>query len=160
MGRREYFRGTIGLWVAFGTLPTVPVARAGHVPDLQTKRVSRCSSGRESRPSWIWSVEEEQPPRGYHASQRPSPGSDSAAAAVAMGNQAVDSDSTLNPPSLSPLRGAAVKPCSMQRDVLIPSARPTDLHTFPSSTQINAFLRATDLTPIHLHPHGADCHPT
>ncbi|KAJ4924423.1 hypothetical protein JOQ06_000663, partial [Pogonophryne albipinna] len=40
MGRREYFRGTgtIGLWVAFGTLPTVPVARAGHVPDLQTKR--------------------------------------------------------------------------------------------------------------------------
>lgn len=47
-GKKKRARGTIGAWVAFGTRPTVPVARAAHAPDLQTKRVSRCSSGQES----------------------------------------------------------------------------------------------------------------
>lgn len=50
-------RGTMGAWVAFGSRPTVLVARAGHVPDLQTKRSSRCSSGQESSPTWIGTVE-------------------------------------------------------------------------------------------------------
>lgn len=63
LGRREFFRrlngarGTIGAWVAFGARPTVPVVRAGHVPDLQTKTASWCSSGQESSRTWIGTVE-------------------------------------------------------------------------------------------------------
>lgn len=45
-------QGTIGVWVAFGPQPTMPVARVGHVPNLDTKRVSWCSTGQES--SWRW----------------------------------------------------------------------------------------------------------
>lgn len=49
--------GTIGAWVESGARPTVPVARAGHVPDLRTKSVSWRSSGQESSRTWIGTIE-------------------------------------------------------------------------------------------------------
>lgn len=61
--RREFFRrqngaqGTINAWVAFGARSMMPVAKVGHVPDLQTKRVSRGSSGQESSRTGIGTVE-------------------------------------------------------------------------------------------------------
>lgn len=62
-GTGSFFRGqngaqgTIGTWVVFGTRPTVPVAREGHVPDLQTKKASWCSTGQESSRTRIGSME-------------------------------------------------------------------------------------------------------
>lgn len=50
-------QGTIRTWVAFGARPTVPIAREGHVPDLQTKKASWCSTGQESSRTRIGSVE-------------------------------------------------------------------------------------------------------
>ncbi|KAK9523923.1 hypothetical protein VZT92_017804 [Zoarces viviparus] len=54
-GARGNNRGVGGV---FGTRPKAPaVARASHVPDLQTKKASRCSSGQESSRTWIGTVE-------------------------------------------------------------------------------------------------------
>lgn len=41
--------------MASGSGPTV--AETGHVPNLQTKRVSRCSSGQESSQTWNGTLE-------------------------------------------------------------------------------------------------------